>query len=151
MSEHIVNKPSVWFWVLTVILALWALMGLWVFYDFMTTTPEKMAKYVVDGTYTQAYVEYYNDFPIWHTVVFGIAIFSSAFGALGLVLRRAWAAPLFTLSLVCVVISTFATHAIDKAHTMMSTGQTAMSGVVLGLAILAFWHAKKSKAKGWLK
>ncbi len=145
------NKPGKLYWIVTGVLVLWGLMGLWVFYDFMTATPESLAKYVEKGTYTQAYVDYYNGFPMWHTVVFGIAIFSGALGALSLVLRRAWAAPLYALSLLMVTLSTFATFAIDKAHTMMSGGQIAMSGVVVALGILALWFSKTSKARAWLK
>ncbi len=151
MSDTATSKPGVLFWVITAIFVLWALMGIWVFYDFITATPESLAKYVADGTYTQAYADYYaNGYPMWHIVVFGIAIFSGALGALCLVLRRALAVPLYSLSLLMVVISTFATFAIDKAHTLMSAGQIAMSGVVLALGIFALWFSRKKKAKGWL-
>ncbi|MEE9273532.1 MAG: hypothetical protein V3U57_09750 [Robiginitomaculum sp.] len=150
MSE-ITTKLPIWYWILTAILALWALMGLWVFYDFMTTTPEKLVKYVTDGTFSQEYADYYSNSPLWHMIVFAIAIFSNLLGVLNLIVRKAWAAPLYTLSLLMVVISLIKMFAIDKVYTIMSSGQIGMECVVLVLGILGVWFAHISKAKGWLK
>lgn len=145
------NALPIWFWVLAVILLLWGLMGAWVYYDFAVSTPESMAKYVADGVYTQEYADSLLNTPAWHTAVFAIAVFSGLLGALCLVLRRAWAVPLYMISLLCVIISLFFMFVIAKSHTMMSGGQIGMEGVVFALGVLGVWFARKAKANGWLK
>ena len=57
MTEVNDNKLPIWFWICTIILVLWALMGMFVYYDFVTTTSEKMAKYIADGVYSQGYAD----------------------------------------------------------------------------------------------
>lgn len=152
MAATTERKPGKLYWIITGLLVLWGLMGLWVFYDFTAATPESMAKYVADGTYTQAYADYYTSgSPLWHTVVFAIAVISGALGALGLLLCRAWAVPLYIVSLLCIIISLFSMFGLDKLHTVMSGGQIAMQGVVLALGLFSAWFARKKKAKGWLK
>src|SRR6056297_3046586 len=40
--------------------------------------------------------------PAWVTGAYALAVFGGTFGAVGLLLRRAWAVPLFAVSLVAV-------------------------------------------------
>jgi len=145
------NKLPIWFWILTVILLLWGMMGMFVYYDFVTSTPESMAKYVADGTYSQAYADYLLATPTWSTAVFAIAVSSGILGAISLVFRRNWAVPLYMISLLFIVISLFDMFVLDKVHKLMSTGQVGMEGVVLGLGILAVWISRTAKNKHWLK
>ncbi len=104
MTEVNDNKLPIWFWICTIILVLWALMGMFVYYDFATTTSEKMAKYIANGVYSQGYADSLAAAPAWSTAVFALAVFTSALGALGLVLRKHWAALLYTVSLVFVIL-----------------------------------------------
>ncbi len=152
MTDNTQTKLPIWYWILTGILLLWALMGLWVLYSFINATPESMATSVADGTYSQAYVDYYlTGSKAWQTAVFAIAVISGALGALCLALRRAWAVPLYALSLLMIIASLFGMFVIDKAHTMMSGSQIAMEGIVFLLGLLGVWFSRTSKAKAWLK
>jgi len=144
------NKPPVWFWILTILLLLWGMMGIYVYYDFVTSTPESMTKYVTAGTYSQAYADYLLAQPAWATSIFALAVTSGILGAVSLVLRRTWAVPLYMLSLLCIIFSLGKTFLLDKAHNLMSGGQIGMEGVVLSLGILSVWIALKAKNNGWL-
>ena len=151
MTSENDNKLPIWFWICTMILALWGLMGMYVYYDFVTMTPETIADYVSSGNYTQAYADSLANTPMWATSVFALAVFTGALGALCLLLRKHWATLFYTLSLVFVVISLVHMFLLEKVHTMMSGGQIGMEGVVLLLGLFAFWFSRKSKANGWLK
>ncbi len=144
------NKPPIWYWIIAVILLVWGLMGIWIFYDFISTTPESMAKYVADGAFSQAYADHLMSTPAWATAVFALAVFTGALGALCLVLRRAWSVPLYMLSLLFIVISLINTFLITKAHKLMGTGQIAMEMLVLVLGGFALWFAITAKRKNWL-
>ena len=150
MSET-TNKPPIWFWILTVILLLWGMIGMYVYYGFVTSTPESMSKYVTTGTYSQAYANYLLAEPAWSTAVFALAVCTGILGALCLILRRAWAVPLYTLSLLFIIISLSKMFLLDKVHNLMSSGQVGMEGIVFCLGILAVWISRKAKKENWLK
>lgn len=145
------NKLPVWFWICTIILVIWGLVGMYVYYDFVTATPEKMAKYVTDGMYTQAYVDSLANTPAWATAVFALAVFTGALGALMLLLRKQLAVLLYMLSLIFIVISLADMFILRKVHTTMNSGQIGMECVVLLLGVFAFWFSRKSKSNGWIK
>jgi hypothetical protein len=144
------NTPPIWFWILTVILLLWGMMGMYVYYDFVTSTPESMAKYIEAGTYSQAYADYLLAEPTWSAAVFALAVTSGFLGAVSLLLRRSWAAPLYMLSLLFISISLGKMFLLDKAHTMMSGGQVGMEGIVFLLGVLAVWVSRTANNKDWL-
>ena len=145
------NKPPVWFWVLVAILVLWGMMGMYVYYDYVNSTPESMAKYVEAGTYSQAYADYLLAAPAWSTAVFAIAVCSGALGAISLVLRRSWAVPLYMISLLFIILSLLDMFVLGKAHKLMSSSQIGMEGVVFCLGVLAVWTSRTAKNKNWLK
>lgn len=151
MTETHENKLPVWFWVVTVVLVLWGLMGLYVFYDYISSTPEKMAKYVADGELSQGYVDGLMNTPAWAKAVFALAVFTGALGALCLTLRKSWAVGLYALSLLFILLSFVDMFVIRKLHVDMTSAQIGMEGVVLILGIFAFWFSRKSKSNGWLK
>lgn len=144
------SKPPIWFWILAIILLLWGMMGMYVYYDFATSSPESMAKYVAAGTYSQAYANYLLAEPAWSTAVFALAVCTGILGALCLVLRRNWAVPLYMLSLLFIIISLSKMFLLDKVHNLMSGGQIGMEGVVFCLGVLAVWISKKAKNEDWL-
>ncbi len=151
MTEKNKNNVPIWFWICAVILALWGLMGMYVYYDFVTTTPEKMAKHVMDGMYTQGYADSLENTPAWATAVFALAVFIGAFGALMLLMRKRVAPIMYMFSLIFIIMSLTDMFVLRKVHTMMSGGQIGMEAVVLLLGIFAVWFSRKSKAHGWLK
>ena len=149
MSET-TNKPPIWYWIVTVILLLWGLMGIWVFYDFISSTPQSMAKYVTDGAISQAYADHLMSIPAWATAVFAVAVFTGGLGALCLLMRRTWSVSLYMLSLLFIVISHINTFVMAKAHKLMGGGQIGMEMLVLVFGLFALWFAVTAKRKSWL-
>ena len=123
---------------------------MYVYYDFVTTTPETLAKYVADGELSQGYVDGLMNTPTWATAVFALAVFTGALGALCLVLRKSWALIFYALSLLFILLSFVDMFIIRKLHVDMTSAQIGMEGVVLLLGIFAFWFSRKSKSNGWL-
>ena len=150
MSELSENKPPVLYWVIAGVLTLWALMGVMAYMGHVGTSAEDYAAYIADGTMSQAYADYAANAPAWATAVFAIAVFSGVAGAICLLLRKKWAVQLYAISLVFIVISMFKGFVLDKAGSMMSTGQIVMELLVIALGIFAVWFARKKRAKGVL-
>lgn len=150
MSDISENKTPTVYWVITVVLALWALMGIMAYMGHVGMSPEDYAAYVADGSMTQAYADYAANAPTWATAVFAIAVFSGVAGAICLLLRKKWAVQLYTISLVFILISMFKGFILDKAGSMMSATQIGMEFAVVVLGIIAVWFSRKKRAKGIL-
>lgn len=147
MSE---NKTPILYWVVSGLLALWSLMGVMAYLGYVKMTPEALAEMVAKGDVTQGYADMVTATPAWATAVFALAVFLGVFGAIGLLLRKAWAVPLYIASLVFILISMFKGFVLDGAAKHMSGAQIGMEVVVILLGIFAVWFARKKKAKGIL-
>ena len=150
MSETSGSKPPTLFWVISAGLMIWALIGVMVYIGSVSATPENMAEYVSSGEFTQEYVDYVLGQPAWATAVFALAVFSGLLGAICLLLRKAWAVPLYIASLAFIIISMIKGFLLDGAASVMTGGQIGMEVVVVLLGIFAVWFSRKKKAKGIL-
>jgi hypothetical protein len=148
MSEISENKTPTVYWVISGVLALWALMGVMAYMGHVGTSAEDYVAAVADGSMTQAYADYLSSAPAWATAVFAIAVFSGVAGAACLLLRKKWAVELYTVSLVFILISMFKGFILDKAGNMMSPVQIGMEFAVVVLGVIAVWFARKKRAKG---
>jgi hypothetical protein len=136
-NESTSNKPPVWFWIVSVIALLWNGAGVFQYLQqaYQTESFKTMN--------TPEQLEIYANLPSWHTAAFAIAVFGGLLGCLALILRKKIAYTLFLISLIAVIIQMgYLTFSLKMGNIM-----TAMIVVV---AILLVWFAKKGIAKGWL-
>ncbi|MEJ2603787.1 MAG: hypothetical protein P8172_10905 [Gammaproteobacteria bacterium] len=124
------NRPGGLYWTVAVVALLWNLIG--------------VATYlgsVMSETGTAPAM------PAWVTGAYAIAVFAGTFGSVGLLLRRAWAVPLFALSLLAVLAQT------GYVLVGMDTGTPGLVLPVLILVIAAYllWASMSAKKKGWLR
>ena len=76
--ENVRNKPPTWFYILSVILLLWNIMGVYAFFGQVTMGSEHMAA-LSDAERTM-----YENVPWWATVAFALAVFGGPLGCVGL-------------------------------------------------------------------
>lgn len=150
MSELSENKAPTSYWVVTGVLALWAIMGIIVYMTHVGMGAEEYSAAVADGAMSQDFADYAMNAPSWATAVFAVAVFSGVAGAICLLLRKKWAVQLYTISLVFILISMFKGFILDRAGSMMSAGQIFMEFVVVILGIIAVWFSRKKRAAGIL-
>ena len=96
MSDEINNKPSTAYWVIAATLLAWNLLGLYMYYGQSTATPESFA----NAGYSADQVNFVMAEPVWAHAAYAIAVNAGVLGAILLLLRKAWAVPLFVLSLI---------------------------------------------------
>ncbi len=134
-----------WFWIASVFLLIWNLMGILNFFQHLTITEEVL----------QAMPEnqrvLYSDFPLWTKFAFALAVFGGTAGSLALLLKKKIAHPLFIASLVGVIAQM--SHSISIAQEMGDDGNWIIIMTVLLIVIgtLAIWISKYSSQKQWLK
>ena len=102
MSDALNSKPPTLFWVIAVILFLWNFTGLMLYYGHVTMTPEMLAE-----NFSEVERAFLEQTPVWATAAYATAVTAGVIGAILLLLRKAWALPLFIVSFAAVLIQDF--------------------------------------------
>ena len=99
---------------------------------------------------TQAQRELFEGRPAWVTAAFAIAVFAGAIGSVALLIRKKWAKPVLTLSLIAAIAqfiyNTFMTNTIE----VMGNQAIIFPILVLGIGLYLIFFAKKGIQNGWL-
>ncbi|SFS34142.1 hypothetical protein [Lutibacter maritimus] len=130
------TKPTVIFWVISVIALLWNIMGVIAYLSQAYITDEALA------LLPEAEQAWYNNVPAWVTAAFAIAVFAGTLGSIALLLRKKWAVTLFIMSLVGVVVQSIYSFFIQNYVEI--TGEKAiMPTVVILIALFLVWYSNK--------
>ena len=146
MTEESTTKPGAAFWIIAIAFALWNLVGLMFYVQQSTLTPDKMQ----DLGLTAQQIAHITNTPAWGHSGYAIAVNAGLLGAILLLLRKAWAVPLFVLSLVGALVQDL--DAIVLRDAMDAWGPTAWYLPVFVLVIcgIEIWYSMRLKAKGWI-
>ena len=145
MSDAINGKPPILFWVIAVVLLLWNFTGLMFYYGQVTMTPETLA-----ANFSVAEREFMSQIPVWATAAYATAVTAGVIGAVLLLLRQAWALPVFILSFVGVLIQDFDAFVLSDAISVWGSSALALPVVVIVICVFEIWYSRSAKVKGWL-
>ena len=138
-------RPSTWFRVASWLALLWMLSGAAAFVMDVMTDEAALAQM------TPAQRELYEARPQWLFAMYAVAIATGLAGAIGLLMRKAWAVPALAVSLVAVVIqfgyTIFGMRAIERIGA--STALTLPIAIVIA-GSLVLWLAATAKKAGWI-
>ena len=151
MPEATGQKPPVSFWVISIGLLLWGLGGASIYVAYFVETPEEFAQTAERAANREAYAEYIENIPYWAIAVGIIAALTRLIGAFGLLLRRAWALPLYVLSLVFFLAALYRAFVLASVADVMSGPHIAVEIAFLTLSVFAIWFAHKNKSTLVLK
>jgi ABC-type xylose transport system permease subunit len=138
-------KPTRRFWIVSAVALAWNLVGVMSYLTSVTAGPEVLA------ALPEAERALYANIPAWATSAYAIAVFGGLLGSVALLLRKAWAVPLFVASLIGVLVQMG--HAFLMTALLEVKGASAAILPVLILAIAAYlaWYARSARARGWLR
>jgi hypothetical protein len=145
------NRPPILFWVISIALLLWGFGGAWIYIAYFIKTPEEYAEMAETAAHRQAYADYVANIPFWAIAVAIIAAGARLLGAIGLLLRRAWALPLYIIALVFFLVALYRGFVLANAASAMSGRHIAVQLVFVALSLFAVWFAHENKSKGVLK
>ena len=132
------------YWVIAVLALLWNLLGVAMFCMTLAATPEQLASMPVEQR------RILDATPGWMQVAYGVAVFGGVLGAIGLLLRRRWAATFFLLSLVGLVVQTLGAFLSTPAWEVLGPAGLVMPIVLLAIALFLLSYARRAAARGWL-
>lgn len=140
-----ITKPAAGFWVITIILLLWNIVGVLSFVGHLMITDEMIA--LLEPAEQALYAQY----PMWTYVVFAAATIFGLLGAVLLIARRKYAKLIYTISLLAILI--------QMTHNLFITDSVAVHGpmsvvfpiLVIIIGIFSVWYSSYTANKGWLK
>lgn len=134
-----------WFRVVAVLLLLWNLLGLWMFWSQYTMSPAQLA------ALPEAQRGLFEAMPGWAWAVYGLAVVAGSLGALLLLLGRRAALALFWLCLAAVAVQFIQTFLPGGALEVLgAAGALPVPLLILAIAIVQVWLARRGRARGWL-
>ena len=143
--------PSISFWVISIVLLLWGLGGASIYIAYFIETPEEFAQTAETAANRQAYADYVANIPFWAIAVGMIAAMTRLLGAIGLLVRRAWALPLYIVSTVFFLIALYRAFVLANVSSVMSGPHIFVEIAFLTLSIFGVWFARENISKGILK
>jgi len=142
------NQKTPWhIWLVGVVTLLWNAMGL---LDFV------MANFQTEpytAQMTEAQVAFFNGFPFWAVVSWGIAVFAAVAGSVLILLRNKLAVPIFLVALVAMLITSVHNYGLSevKITDIAGTGALIFSAVIFLVAILLVFYSKAQAKAGNLR
>tara|TARA_R110001592_G_scaffold165752_3_gene400247 strand:- start:1521 stop:1940 length:420 start_codon:yes stop_codon:yes gene_type:complete len=133
------TKPTIAFWVISVLALLWNLIGVMAYLTRAFITDEMIATLPEPQQAEFAVV-----YPAWVTAAFALAVFCGALGAIALLIRKKWATNLFLIS----AIAAFVQHVYIFLN--VEVNSFIMPVLVLLICVFLFWYTKKCADDGIL-
>ena len=146
MTDDFRSRPSAVFWLIGGAAAIWNLFGLMAYLGQVGATPEGLAA----AGYTAEQIEFLEQTPAWATSAFAIAVTTGILGSLLLLLRKAWAVPVFAVSLVSVLVQNFYSYVVEDVTAVYGTTPVFVSSAVIVIAVALIGYSKKMKDRGWI-
>ncbi len=138
------SSPPAWFWVVSIVALVWNLMGLVAFVMQVSMTEEAIAALPVEQQ------PLYENIPIWATLAFAVATISGTLGCVGLLVRKAWAFPVFVLSVLGVLVQNGHMFLLTDALGILGPQAVVLPLIVIVIGIALVVYSKSTISKGWL-
>jgi hypothetical protein len=130
--------------IVSILLLLWNLIGIGAFF----AQWQMVAGVMADLPPEQQAM--WRAMPGWAWASYGIAVFAGAMGAIGLVMRKAWAVPLLALSLVAVLVQFFNAFVLQDGIATVDANAVFFPLFIIAVGILQLALSRRWKAAGWL-
>ncbi len=144
MSEILNDKPPMTFWIVGGAALVWNLIGFVVYFTTMRMSPEEMA------VFTQAQQDFLNSTPMWATSAYAIAVNAGVLGSLFLLLRKAWAVPMYILSFAGILLQDLHAFVLADGLDVWGSDGVAVPIIVILIAPALILYSRSAKAKGWI-
>jgi len=141
MSDLLDDKPEISFWIIGAFALVWNLIGLVVYYNHVSVPPDAVE------VLTEAQQAFLSATPVWATSAYAVAVTAGVLGSLFLLLRKAWAVPLFVLSLVGIIVQDLHAFVFSNGLEVWGTGGIYLPVIVIVVAIALLMFARNAKQR----
>ena len=138
-------SPPVWFWVISVVALLWYLMDTSAFLMRVLMTEEAIK------AMPENQQALYRNTPLWVYIVFACEAFGGTLGCIAILLKKKWALPLFTISILGTLAQTSNIWFLTDAISAMGALAIVMPLVAIIIAAAMILFTKVAITKDWLR
>jgi hypothetical protein len=140
-----ITKAPWHLWLVGILAVLWNSVGV---VDYVMTQLQNAA-YM--SAFTQVQLDYFYSQPMWVTISWGIAVWSSLIGSILLLMRKKISVGVFLLSIVGVVVTSVYSYGLSNGYEIMG-GLFALifSIMIFVIAVALYFYAKSMTNKGVL-
>lgn len=138
-------KPPLWFWIVAVLALFWEGAGCFAYVAQAGMSDADMARLPA------AQQEIWRAMPAWAMSAYAVAVWVGLLGAIALLLRKAWARPLFLVSLLGALAQfgwTFLGSPILR--TIGLADAITFPAVIILIAVFLVWFAGHARRRHWL-
>jgi hypothetical protein len=144
MIDALDDRPPTTFWVVGGAALLWNLIGLMFYYMQVTMTPEALESFTAEQ---QAF---FTSAPVWATSAHAMAVNAGILGCLMLLLRKAWAVPLFGLSLAGIIVQDLHAFVLSSGLDIFGSQAIILPAIVAVIATALVLYSRQAKGRRWL-
>jgi hypothetical protein len=131
-----------WLMWLSIILLLWSLAGVGAFVSQFSMSDETIA------ALPQAERDLWTNMPAWAWIAYAVATLPALGGAIGLLMKKGWAVPLYALSIAGIIVQFSYPFLVARAFTGLA--MAAFPIFILVMAVVQWRLAGNWRARGWL-
>jgi uncharacterized membrane protein len=145
MSDLINGKPPTSFWIIGIVALMWNIIGVMLYYIQVSASPEEL-----QAAYGEVGANFIESIPTWATSAHAIAVTAGVLGCVLLLVRKAWAVPLFIISLAGIVVQDIYSFVMAGGASIFGTPAIVIAVVVLLVAIGLVFYSRSAKDRHWI-
>lgn len=142
-GKNNMNTAPKWVLVTGVALILWNLTGSCMFVLDMMKTPEDIAALPADQQLL------WSQMPKWAWAAYGVGTIGGLLAAIGIVIRKKWAAHLALLSVLAVIANFVPAFFMSEGVDVWQPKFYVFPLVIFAIALFQLWLARKANKQGW--
>ncbi|MGD9810099.1 MAG: sugar transporter [Sphingobium sp.] len=131
--------------IVPILFLVWTVMGLLAFATQWTMDLDQLAKH------DPYQAKIFADMPMWTWVAYAVAVLSAFSGAVALLMKRASAVPLFTVSLLGVLIQFSYTFLMTDLLAMRGPTTAIFPAFIISMAVIMLLYARSQTGAGRLR
>lgn len=139
------NRVPGWYWAVAGAAFIWGGIACWGYVAGVTMTEADVAK--LPPVQAEAWASY----PAWLVGAYAIAVWTCLGGAIGLLLRRAWARPLYVVSLIAAVIQFSYSLATTRILAVDGPSALVLPVMIWLFGALLIWFSGLAGHRGWTR
>jgi uncharacterized membrane protein YphA (DoxX/SURF4 family) len=144
-NTKIAGKTPWHLWVIGIVGLLWSAMGAMDYVMTQTRNEEYMSNF------TPEQLEFFYGFPVWVVAAWAVAVWGEVLGAIFLLLRKAWAVPVFLASFIAMVIVTIHNYVLSNGLEVVGDATTLVFTAVIFFVALFLWlYSRAMQQRGVL-
>ncbi len=144
MTDALNGRPNMNFWIVGGAALVWNLIGLIIYVGQVTMSPDALAKM------TEAHQDFFTSTPMWATAAFANALNAGVLGSLFQLLRKSWAVPMFTISLLAVIVQDADAFIMRGALDVLGVNAIIIPSMVFIIALALLAYSRATQQRGWL-